>query len=506
MKMSLIKLKRNQFRIVAVAALACAIGFAGFVAGQIFSADSSAQTARPEGTNSGVPIRPDGSSVFADVAERVASAVVFIRTERTWSDSDPHSRFRVPEFFKDFFPDDTTDREKRVPGGGSGFIFDEEGRIFTNHHVIRDAEEITVILETESGEVELEAEVVGSDARSDIAIIQIEPPEGGVTPVDLGDSDKCRVGDWVMAIGTPFGQLQGTVTAGIISAKGRSDLNIMGSDPGGYQNYIQTDASINFGNSGGPLVNMRGEAIGINTAINPSGQGIGFAIPINMAKDIMGQLIAEGRVRYGFIGIRLKELDRDLAEGLALGVDHGILVESVMDGYPAEKAGIQQKDVIVEYDGEDVREASKFRLMVAKTPIGATVPIVVWRDGKKKNLKITIAERPEDAVVAAVQPTSSGSWLGLHVDNADSREVRRQFNIPRGQKGVIVLEVEPGSPADEAKIRAGDVITEVYSIRVDDLDGYLEVAEKLKDREAPIAFLVKRGRSTTYVPVKPGDR
>jgi len=493
--------KAIQMLVLAVAAV-----LAGFVAGQIVTADSVAQTSSSEDAGHGIPIRADGSSIFADVAEQVAPGVVFIRTERTASGADGGSRFQIPEFFRDFFPDDDNHRERRIPGGGSGFIFDNEGRILTNHHVIRDADEIIVVLATSQGEVEFEATVVGADPRTDIAIIQIDPPGNGLTVVPLGDSDKCRVGDWVMAIGTPFGQLQGTVTAGIISAKGRDDLRIMGSDPSGYQNYIQTDASINFGNSGGPLVNMRGEAIGMNTAINPTGQGIGFAIPINMARDIMGQLIADGKVRYGFIGITLQEMNADLASGLGLDIDHGILVESVLPGYPADDAGVQKKDIIIEYDGETVRDAARFRLSVGKTNIGETVPIVVWRDGKKKNLKIKIAERPEDAVVAATEPTSEGAWLGLHVSGVSSREVRQQYNVPRGQKGVIVLEVEEGSPADEAGIREGDIITEVYSNTVDDIDEYLKVADKLKEREAPIAFLVKRGRSTTYIPVKPEER
>ena len=494
---------RKAMQILTLVAAAAVVGF---VAGQIVTADSAAQTSDSEDAGHGVPIRADGSSIFADVAEKVAPGVVFIRTERTATGSDGGNRFRIPEFFRDFFPDEDPDRERRIPGGGSGFIFDHEGRILTNNHVIRDAEEIIVVLATSEGEVELEATVVGADPRSDIAIIQIDPPSNGLRIVPLGDSERCRVGDWVMAIGTPFGQLQGTVTAGIISAKGRDDLRIMGSDPQGYQNYIQTDASINFGNSGGPLVNMKGEAIGINTAINPSGQGIGFAIPINMARDIMGQLIAEGKVRYGFIGITLQEMSEDLAEGLGLDVDQGILVESVLPGYPADKAGVEKKDVIVEYDGEVVRDAAKFRLKVGRTEIGETVPIVVWRDGKTKNMKITIAERPEDEVVAASEPRGEGAWLGLHVSEMSSREVRRQFNVPRGQKGVIVLEVEEGSPAEEAGIREGDIITEVYSNTVDDIDEYLRVADKLKEREAPIAFLVKRGRSTTYIPVKPDKR
>jgi serine protease Do len=199
-------------------------------------------------------------------------------------------------------------------------------------------------------------------------------------------------------------------------------------------------------------------------------------------------------------------MNADLASGLGLDIDHGILVESVLPGYPADEAGIQKKDVIVEYDGEVVRDAARFRLSVGRTNIGDSVPIVVWRNGKKKNLKITIAERPEDAVVAASEPRGEGAWLGLHVSDMSSREVRQQYNVPRGQKGVIVLEVEEGSPADEAGIREGDIITEVYSNTVDDIDEYLRVADKLKEREAPIAFLVKRGRSTTYIPVKPEER
>jgi serine protease Do len=493
--------RSTQLLILGVAAVAV-----GFFAGQIVTSESTAQTSGVVESEPGVPIRADGSSIFADVAAEVAPGVVFIRTERTATSGDGGDHFRIPEFFRDFFPDNQSDRERRIPGGGSGFVFDKEGRILTNHHVIRDAEEIIVVLATSEGEVELEASVVGADPRTDIAIIQIDPPSNGLTVVPLGDSERCRVGDWVMAIGTPFGQLQGTVTAGIISAKGRDDLRIMGSDPGGYQNYIQTDASINFGNSGGPLVNMKGEAIGINTAINPSGQGIGFAIPINMAKDIMGQLIAEGKVRYGFIGITLQQMSPDLSEGMGLDIDHGILVQNVLPGYPADEAGVQNKDVILEYDGEAVRDSEKFRLKVGRTEIGKTVPMVVWRDGKKKNLKITIAERPEDEVVAATESSGDGAWLGLHVSDMSSREVRRRFNVPRGQKGVIVLEVEEGSPAEEAGIREGDIITEVYSNTVDNMDEYLRVADKLKEREAPIAFLVKRERSTTYIPVKPDRR
>jgi len=454
----------------------------------------------------GTPIRSDGSSIFADVAEKVGPAVVFIRTERSMQSAERGQGDTPFEFFREFFPEQDNNpnpRGRRMPGGGSGFVFDDEGRILTNYHVIKDAEKITVVAEKGGEEEEFDAHVVGFDRHSDIAIIQVEKG-ARLTKVSLGDSDAMRVGDWVMAIGTPFGQLQGTVTVGIVSAKGRNDLYIMGGEAT-FQNYIQTDASINFGNSGGPLVNMKGEAIGINTAINPSGQGIGFAIPINMAKSIMNELIARGKVRYGYLGIRLQELDRTLAQGMGLPVEHGILVEEVLPDAPAAKAGIEQRDVIVQYDGEVVRDDSKFRLLVGATPVGKTVPVVVMRDGKEKRVSVTLTERPDDDVVASAPAPENSTWLGLHVEDAKSGDARRQFSLDRGQAGVVVTGVDDGSPADQASLQEGDVITEVYTQSVKGLDDYITISKKLKDRKDPIAFLVKRGRTTNYVTVSPGD-
>jgi serine protease Do len=499
-------------RSIGIGVLGVLVLGAGFILGQMRSvtptADATADTAAATTSatsGSPFPIRSDGSSVFADVAAAVGPAVVFVRTEKNQSQSDRNGG-RAFDFFHDFFPD--TDRDNphfRRNGGGSGFVLDRDGRILTNYHVIRDADRITVVMEEGEEEKEYEAEVVGFDQFTDIAIIQIDPP-ADVRTVPLGDSDAIRVGDWVMAIGTPFGQLQGTATVGIVSAKGRSDLTIIGGDAT-YQNYIQTDASINFGNSGGPLVNTRGEAIGINTAINPSGQGIGFAIPINMAKNIMAELIENGRVRYGFIGIQLRELNDTLAQGLGLDLDHGILVDDVLANTPAEEAGLQRGDVIVEFNGQDVRDDSKFRLTVGNTAPGTKVPLVVVRDGKRKNIELTLGERPAPQMVASAEPESTGeAWLGLRVDSADKRELRRRYNLGRSQNGVVVVGVADGSPADEAGIREGDVITEVYSREVSNLEDYVEIATKLKDREAPIAFLVKRGKTTTYVAVKPSGQ
>ncbi len=495
-------MKRTLRNVVAIAGV---IGLmaAAFMAGQLRSFDDPAvattaslagtdATTQGAGSSQAMPLRADGSSLLADLAERVSPGVVFIQTTRTAN----NSRQRSFDFFRDMLPDrgQEQQRGRRMPGGGSGFIIDDEGRILTNHHVIRDADDVTVVVNTPSGEKEFDAEVVGEDPRTDIAIIQINAPRRDLTVVQMGDSDAMRVGDYVMAIGTPFGQLRGSVTAGIVSAKGRTDLQIASSEAV-FQNYIQTDASINFGNSGGPLLNMNGEAIGINTAINPSGQGIGFAIPINMAKAIMGQLIADGRVRYGFIGISLQELDADLAAGMGLDVKRGILVREVMKGFPAEKAGIEARDVIVEYNGQDVREDGDFRLKVGSTPIGERVPLVVLRDGKRKKLTIEIGERPDEGEIAQGAPGggSQDAWLGLVVDDAGDDD------------GVVVTEVEVGSPADEAGIREGDVIVEVFAKSVAGLSDYGRIADDLKDRKAPIAFLVKRGRTTIYIPVIPED-
>jgi len=396
-------------------------------------------------------------------------------------------------------PDD--EKHRKIPGGGSGFIIHKNGRILTNYHVIEGAEKITVVLGDELDEQEFNAEVIGYDNHTDIAIIKIDT-DLDLPIVKMGDSNECMVGDWVMAIGTPFGQLAGTVTVGIVSAKGRSALRIAGGAGPDYQNFIQTDASINFGNSGGPLVNIRGEAIGINSAINPSGQGIGFAIPVNMVKNIIPQLLDKGRVQYGFIGISLLQLDKTLAKGLNLSVDKGVMVKEVLTDTPAEKAGVKSKDIIVEFDGKRVKDLQKFRIMVGNTPIGSKVPMVLFRKGKKKNVTINIMERPEESQVAVSTPKEK-AWLGLHVGDINSDRIRDHFNIKKAREGVVALDVDKGSPAENAGLLPGDIITEVYSHRILSIKDYNSIADKLKDREDPIAFLVKRKGFSTYIPVIP---
>ncbi len=478
--------------------LVTAVFLGGFILSLVITSETASS---PQGRSSDTELRaiPEPGNIhgtFTTVAADVRPAVVFIKTQRSVARRGSEERFGPFNFF---LPEG--DEPRRVRGGGSGFIIDEEGRILTNHHVIREADRITVVLGQSPDEEEFDAKVVGYDIRTDIAVIQIEA-SGDLPVVKLGNSDEMMVGDWVMAIGTPFGELAGTVTVGVVSAKGRNDLRIMGQGEV-YQDYIQTDASINFGNSGGPLVNLRGEAIGVNTAINPSGQGIGFAIPINMARNVSAQLIEKGRVQYGFMGIRLQELNREIAQGRGLDIERGILVTEVLQDTPADRAGLIQGDVIVEYDDNPVRDSERFRLMVGNTVVGKEVPLKVVRNGKTKNMRITLAEREPPEEVVASAPQTGESWLGLQVDDVRSVEARERFGLSRGQDGVVVIDVETGSPSHEAGIREGDVITEVYSQRVDSLKEYVEISRKLKDRKEPIAFLVKRRGVSTYVPVIP---
>lgn len=469
--------------------LATALFLAGFLASLILTGQTSSSP-DPQRADASRVVAPSaqGYPSFADVADRVRPAVVYIKTERSMS-SAPQGRenFGPFDFFREMLPDD----HPQMPGGGSGFVIDGDGRILTNYHVIKDAEKITVVLGYSPDDEEYEATVVGFDDFTDIAVIRIDAKKD-LPVVALGDSDAMRVGDWVMAVGTPFGQLSGTVTVGVLSAKGRSGLQIVGGNQQGFQDFLQTDASINFGNSGGPLVNLNGEAIGINTAINPSGQGIGFAIPVNMVKNITQQIVQKGRVQYGFIGIRLQQLDKNLAEGLNLGVDSGILVVEVIPESPAHKAGLQKNDVIVEFDKNSVRDEGRFRLMVANTEVGKSVPLTLVRDGKRKQMTITLTERPREEVVAAA-PQGAERWLGLEVEDADSED----------ENGVVVVDVSETSPAWTAGIRQGDVITEIYSQRIESVKDYAEVSKRLKDRKEPIAFLVKRNQTSRYFPVIP---
>ena len=435
------------------------------------------------------------ASPFVRVAEKVMPAVVSIDTRRTVETS---GMFNEPfgRLFRDLIPDMPRE-EYEVPGFASGFIFDERGYVLTNNHVVEDAEEVTVRL---ADEKEYIAEVVGTDPNTDIAVLKIESGDD-FPAVKLGDSEMIRIGDWAIAVGNPFGYLEGTMTVGVISAKGRSDLNIAGGTPA-LQNFIQTDASINFGNSGGPLVNINGEAIGMNTAINPLGQGLGFAIPINLVRRVTDEIIRSGKVSWGYLGILPQAITRDLAEALGVEARDGILVAEVVEDGPAHKAGMERGDIIVEFNGEAAREVDEFRLNVAEAGVGARVNVEVMRDGDLRRLEVTLGERPTRSSRSTRQPVE-GEWLGITVDDVNG-PVGRRVAPADLEEGVVIVRVEAGSPAHKAGLDEGDLVEEVDGKEISSLDDYEEVINEAKDRgDKPVLFLLRREGLSRYVAVKP---
>jgi len=341
---------------------------------------------------------------------------------------------------------------------------------------------------------------VGTDPSTDVAVIKINA-DGDLPVIPLGDSDDVRIGDWAVAIGNALGELSGTLTVGVISGKGRSNLSIVGGAPA-YQDFLQTDASINFGNSGGPLLNIHGEAIGINTAINPSGEGIGFAIPINMAKHISEQLIAHGRVTRGWLGIAPQELTPELMDSWGMTNVSGVLVGSVNANTPADSAGFRVKDVITEFDGRKVSDVQNFRLLVADTPVHKRVRVHVLREGRPQDLWVRLGERPDEKTVSQrnAPPTEV---LGLSIEGLTG-DYARENNI-KDKGGVVVTDVGQGSPADDAGLQRGDVIKEVNDTKVKDVYDYNAAIGKAKTKspKKPIVMLVKRGDSTQFLAVDP---
>ncbi|MCK4409263.1 MAG: Do family serine endopeptidase, partial [Candidatus Eisenbacteria sp.] len=423
--------------------------------------------------------------------------VVSVDTKRTIRRSvDPFS-----DMFRDLFgnrgrgrDDEQKYREYEVPGSASGFIFDEAGYIMTNNHVVRGANEIEVTL---SDGREFEATVVGQDPNTDIAVIKIE---GHDLPVlRLGNSDDLRVGDWAIAVGNPL-DLEGTVTVGVISAKGRADLNIRGGAPL-YQDFIQTDASINFGNSGGPLVSIEGEVIGVNSAVNAQADGIGFAIPINLARDVANALITEGKVVRGFLGVRPQEITRELAEANDLGDTEGVIIASVEPDTPADKAGIEPGDVITDFDGASITNVTQFRRVVAGVIPGEEVKVRIVRDGRVKVLTAVLEERHDTFVAEEPEEEDETRWFGLDIVGLDD-PMLADIDIV-ADEGVFVIEVESGSPAEDAGIVPGDVIKRVGDRSVADLDDYRDIMRALEGREKAIAVMVQRGEYTHFVAIKP---
>jgi serine protease Do len=431
---------------------------------------------------------------FADLAERVKPAVVNISTTTTVKiPGNPFKHFFGPDqgdqndpfgdFFKRYF-NDLPDKPMKQQSLGSGFIINKDGFIITNNHVVDNADEIKVKL---SDGREYKAKVIGRDSKTDLALIKISSAFESLPVLALGDSDKMRVGDWVMAVGNPFG-LEQTVTQGIISATGR----VIGSGP--YDNFLQTDAPINPGNSGGPLVNLKGEVIGINTAIVPGGQGIGFAIPSTMAKSITGQLKDKGKVVRGWIGVTIQTVTPELARSFGIKEAKGALVGEVVNGGPAEKGGIKTGDIIVSFDGKTVKNSNDLPRLVSETPVGKTVDVTVIRENKEVKIAIRVEEMTEEKIAA--QSSAPVLSFGMKVDNI-TPQWRQQFGTTE-KSGALVVEVEQGSLADEAGIQRGDVIKEVNRKAVKNLTDF-NVAMAKSGKGQPILFFLKRGKQTFFV-------
>ena len=433
---------------------------------------------------------------FSALAEMAGSAVVNIRTVKTAKGGGRVFRHfqrepfgeddQMREFFERFFGEQPEQNFKQR-SLGSGFIIDKAGYVVTNNHVIENADEIQVILKDEKV---YEAKIIGRDANTDIALIQILSDDG-FEAIKLGNSDTLKIGQWVVAIGNPFG-LENTVTAGIVSAKGR----IIESGP--YNDYIQTDASINPGNSGGPLLNMDGEVVGINTMIFAGGRGIGFAIPVNMAKNVVAQLRERGEVTRGWLGVSIQDVPNDIAEYFGIEDNRGALVADVVPGDPAETAGIRPKDIIVEVNGQNIEDSRELLHLVAGLNVGQKVDVKVLRNGRIKNFQVKVAKRNDAKLTAKKAPVKSVSELGIQIAELSSEEARR-FAVA-DTEGVILVKVKSGSRGENAGLRAGDVIKGVNRLEVKNVADYKRIIDSVESGET-IAFLVNR-RNRGYLVVK----
>ena len=425
---------------------------------------------------------------FSSLADTVSPAVVHIRVEKTVKGGGPvfpqfkQNPFGDNEQFKEFFGRNFGQQrqpEFKQPGQGSGFIIDKSGYIVTNNHVVAGADTIKVILKDDT---EYDAKIVGRDPVTDIALIKVAA-KGNLPTVPMGSSEKLRVGEWVAAIGSPFG-LEHTVTAGIVSAKGR----VIGSGP--YDDFIQTDASINPGNSGGPLINMRGEIVGINTMIIAGGNGIGFAIPIDQAKDIIAQLKTGGEVTRGWLGVTIQDLKGNLAEYYGVQDKSGVLVASVVPGDPADRAGIQPNDIIMEVEGKKITTSRDLTNLAAKLGVGDTARVTVLRDGRLTTLKDKVGKRPLTMAAASDhQRQEKEGEYGFEVTEL-TPQVAQRYNI-KETAGVIVVAVEPNSKAQAAGIQQGDLIIEVNRKNVASVKDFKNLIDQHK-KENGINLLVKR--------------
>ena len=495
---------RNLPSILVISLLA--LGFLGGIAfvSSLGSHSSSSQTSQS------VTVSPQArelltefSTAFEAAAAKVNPSVVPIFSEEVTvvqnpfgSAEDPFRQFFGDNFFRQFFGNAQPKEQKQtVRALGSGVIVSKDGYILTNNHVVKGAEKLTVVMEDKK---KFSAKVIGTDPQSDVAVVKIDAKD--LLVASLGNSDGVRVGQWVIAVGNPF-QLLHTVTAGIISAKGRSSMDLAE-----YEDFIQTDASINPGNSGGALADLDGNVIGINTAIySPSGGnvGIGFAIPINMARKLMDQLIAKGKISRGYLGLLPQDIDDNLATALKLKTTKGALVGDVTADGPADKAGIKRGDIITRFDTKDVENSTDLRNMVAQTSPGSSVKVTVLRDGKEVDLKVVLAERPTNLASrssAKEQPVENASKkLGMTIQSL-TPSIAKELRYEKDH-GVVVTSVTPGSPAEDAGLRQGDLVKQVNRVDVPSMDDFNRITRNLKSGES-VALLVRRGENTFFVAIQ----
>jgi serine protease Do len=493
---------RRSFRLGAAAALILVLGVAlgiGLSARFDWLPIASSQAPAPTALPLSGPTPPD----FVSVVKAATPAVVNIsttRTVRTGAGKLP-APFMDDPFFRHFFGEEffrrfQIPRERREASLGSGVIVSPDGYIVTNNHVIAKADQIKVLL---ADKREFTGKVVGTDPKSDIAVVKIEAKNLPTLP--WGDSDKLQVGEYVLAIGNPFG-LNQTVTMGIVSAVGRANVGIAD-----YEDFIQTDAAINPGNSGGALINARGELVGINTAIfTRSGgyMGIGFAVPANMARSVMDSLIQRGKVIRGWLGVSIQPLSDDLAKQFGLKEPRGALVGEVFPDSPAAAAGLKTGDVIVSYNGKEIDSPNLLRNLVAQTPVGKEVKLEIVRDGKRRSLTVKIAEQPKEVAEAGEEATPSGegnALAGLEVRDLTA-DIARQLGLPPGSPGVVVTGVDPDSAAAEAGIEEGDVIVEINRQSVRNVRDFRRIVAKLGKNDR-VLLLVQRRGSKLFVLIKP---
>ena len=456
--------------------------------------------------------QPDFSELADELIPSVVSVSVIISRETINQPRPPQFPPGSPfeDFFKDFFERRGIPRQNTPPqrprrnetAQGSGFIIDDRGLIVTNNHVIANASSITVVLH--DGKT-LQAKLIGADAKTDLALLKVKT-DIKLKAVNWGNSNEVKVGNWAMAIGNPFG-LVNTVTVGIVSARAR-DINA-----GPFDDFIQTDASINRGNSGGPLFNLKGKVIGVNTAIySPSGGsvGIGFAIPSALAENIVEQLEEHGRTIRGWLGVRIQTVTEDLASSLGLNRPYGALVASVIPNSPAEKAGIKAGDVILNFNGSEVTEMRKLPRLVAETKVNSRSNVTIWRNEKKKSLKIVIAEMKEEEkeVKESKDKTDSDTLKSDYFDqlgitlSSITQDVRMRQNIPENVSGLLVTKVEQNTDAEIKGIRPGDIIQEVNQVSVNNINSFRKIINSLKDSKKGVLLLVNRQGNINFVALK----